>query len=344
MSFGFRTGQVYTRIVDMIRSDTGLFLLHVPFREPVQKQTMSQNEIGESLPLSPWREVIQATILLGAVWLAMGLTLGLFLGLPGMVTPADWQAVEGVILVSVLGTLLAWLAAVPLSRRWFGVRIIQHPADVQELRLLMTMRDLARRAGQPVPRLGIVDAPLFNAFTLGFGRRSACIVVGRGLLEALDEETLPAILAHEMAHVLKGDLRTLTWLHAAVNVVTVQPARLVGQIVDQGLLRRDRPGIGYYLTLCLAQLSCGWLASLLSGWFSRQREFDADRTAARLVGAHTMCAALEALRRLESEQACSCPLWLNAGGFGAFLRALRGLLRTHPDLEERIQRLSRPAA
>jgi len=308
------------------------------------KKNLPQNVPSESLRLSPWREGVQALTMLGAVWLAMGLSLSLFLGLPGAVTPQALEAVEVVILVSVAGTALVWLAALPLSRYWFGVRILQQPTDAEELRLLMTVRELARRAGQPVPRVGIVDAPLCNAFTLGFGHRSACIVVGRGLLEALDDEALPAILAHEMAHVLNGDLRTLTWLNAAVNVVTVQPARLVGRLVDQGLLRRRHPGIGYYLTLFLAQASCGWLASLLSGWFSRQREFDADRTAARLVGVPVMCAALEALRRLETEQAWSCPGWLSATGFGAAWQALQRLLCTHPGLEERIRRLARSTA
>ena len=305
---------------------------------------MPENEIRASLRLSPWREGVQALAMLGAVWLAMGLTLGLFLGLPGPVTATELQAMEAVILTSVLGTVLVWLGAVPLSRRWFGVRTVLRPTDAQELRLLMTVRELARRTGAPVPRVGIVDAPLCNAFTLGFGRRSACIVVGRGLLEALDDTALEAILAHEMAHVLNGDLRTLTWLNAAVNMVTVQPARLVGRLVDQGLLRRSRPGIGYYGTLFLAQLSCGWLASLLSGWFSRRREFDADRTAARLVGAPAMIAALATLRRLESDTAWSCPGWLVTFGVIRQWHVLQRLLRTHPGLDERIRRLEQTPA
>ncbi len=304
---------------------------------------MPPTETAETLPLSPWRESLLALAMLAAVWLAMGLAvaLALYLILPAWQEAAASRIVEGVVLVSALGTVLVWLAAAPLSRRWLGVRLLVRPADARELHLLMTVRDLARRAGLPAPRVGVIDSPLCNAFTLGFGRRSACIVVGRELLDSLDDGALAAIVAHELAHILNGDLRTLTWINGAVNMVTVQPARLVGWLVDRCLLRRREPGPGYYGTLTLMQLGCGWLASLLSGWFSRQREFDADRTAARLVGAETLAAALETLRRFERGCAWGCAGLGMAAGWRS---RVQRLLDTHPDLDDRIRRLARVEA
>ncbi len=297
-------------------------------------------ELDGSLRLGTWRENLQALFMLAMVWLAMGLALSLFPALPGWLAVKRLEAAELLVLFSALGTALLWLGAAPLSRRWLGVRPVVQPADARELRLLMHVRELARRAGVPAPRVGLVEAPLCNAFTLGFGRRSACIVVGRALLETLDDEALRAVLAHELAHIINGDLRTLAWLNSAVNLVTVQPARLIGRLVDQGLLRRPGPGFGYYTTLLLTQLSHGWLASLLSGWFSRRREFDADRTAARLVGSANLAAALERLRRLEVEQSLVCPAWVARFGLsGRWHHRLRILLMSHPALEERIRRL-----
>ena len=305
---------------------------------------MRAEELVDTLPNSPWRESLLALAMLSAVWLAMGLALGLFLSLPGW-RATDWYPlVEAVILISAAGTGLVWLGSAPLSRRWLGVRQIHRPANDAELRLLLTARELARRAGLPQLRVGIVDTPACNAFTLGFGRGSACLAVGRELLERLDDTELEAVLAHEVAHVLNGDLRTLTWINGAVNMVTVQPARLVGWLVDRLLLRRSQPGIGYYTTLAVTQLTWGWLASLLSGWFSRRREFEADRTASHLVGRDNMRAALQQLHRLETERIWTCPEWLVAFGVtpDGFLRAQR-LLNTHPGLEERIERLAVPA-
>jgi len=305
---------------------------------------MRVQELVDTLPVSAWRESLLALVMLSAVWLAMGLALGLFLSLPGWLATEWTPLVEAVILISALGTGLVWLGSAPLSRRWLGVRQIRQPATDDELRLLLTVRELARRAGLPALRVGIVDTPACNAFTLGFGRRSACIAIGRELLQRLDDAALEAVLAHELAHVLNGDLRTLTWINGAVNMVTVQPARLIGWLVDRLLLRRAQPGIGYYTTLAVTQLIWGWLASLLSGWFSRRREFEADRTASRLVGRDNMRTALEHLHRLEMERVWPCPEWLVAFGMSAdgFLRAQR-LLNTHPGLEERIARLASPA-
>ena len=305
---------------------------------------MRAEEFVDSLPISPWRESLLALVMLSAVWLAMGLALGLFLSLPGWLATDWYPLVEVVILISALGSGLVWLVSAPLSRYWLGVRQIHQPANDAELRLLLMVRELGRRAGLPGLRVGIVDTPAGNAFTLGFGRRSACLAVGRDLLDRLDDAALEAVLAHEVAHVLNGDLRTLTWINGAVNMVTVQPARLVGWLVDRLLLRRAQPGIGYYTVLAVTQLTWGWLATLLSHWFSRRREFDADRTASRLVGRDNMRAALQQLHRLETERVWPCPGWLVAFGISpdGFMRAQR-LLNTHPGLEERIARLADPA-
>jgi heat shock protein HtpX len=219
-----------------------------------------------------------------------------------------------------------------------GVRPITQPGDSQELWLLLALRQQAQRAGIRAPRLGIIDSPVLNAFTIGLNRNTAQIILGRGLLQSLSQNELEAVLAHEIAHILNDDMRTLALVQGAVNVLTVLPARLASLLVDRLLLRQGQPALAYYLILTLTQLCYGWLASIVVTSFSRQREFHADREGARLVGRDKMIAALTCLHAGTAPPAL--PGMLVAFGItGRFSEGLEQLLVTHPSLTERLRAL-----
>ena len=236
------------------------------------------------------------------------------------------------------GALLLLLGGPMICKYLLQVRQVRQPRDSQELWLLMTLRQQAQRVGIRPPRLGIIDRPVLNAFTIGLTRNSAQIVLGRGLLENLNKDELEAVLAHEMAHILNDDMRTLTLAQGAVSVLTVLPARLVSLVIDRVLLRRPHPAFAYYLFLALTQLCGGWLASIVVTSFSRQREYYADREGARLVGRDKMIAALSCLHAGTTPSAL--PNVLVAFGIsGRLSEGLEQLLVTHPSLTERLRAL-----
>ena len=171
------------------------------------------------------------------------------------------------------GALLLLLGAPIISKYLLQVRQVRQPRDSQELWLLMILREQAQRVGIRPPRLGIIDRPVLNAFTIGLNRNTAQIVLGRGLLQNLNKDELEAVLAHEMAHILNDDMRTLTLAQGAVNVLTILPARLASMVIDRILLRQPQPAFAYYLILSLTQLCGGWLASIVVTSLSRQREY-----------------------------------------------------------------------
>ncbi len=241
-------------------------------------------------------------------------------------------------LLAALGALLLLVGAPIIAKYLLGVRQVTHPRDSRELWLLLALRQQAQRVGIRTPRLGIIDRPVLNAFTVGLNRNSTQIVLGHGLLQNLNQDELEAVLAHEIAHILNDDMRTLVLVQGAVNVLTVLPARLASLLIDRLLLRREQPALVYYLVLTLTQVCYGWLASMLVTSFSRQREFRADREGARLVGRDKMIAALTCLHADSTPSAL--PGMLVAFGItDRFSEGLEQLLLTHPSLSERLRAL-----
>lgn len=286
------------------------------------------------------RSFLTLLLVLAALVVGAGLFL-LLTGYAGQLASAGVPLTQQLGILALLGgggALILLLGAPIIAKYMLGVRPITQPGDSQELWLLLALRQQAQRAGIRAPRLGIIDSPVLNAFTIGLNRNTAQIILGRGLLQSLSQDELEAVLAHEIAHILNDDMRTLALVQGAVNVLTVLPARLASLLVDRLLLRQTQPALAYYLILTLTQLCYGWLASIVVTSFSRRREFHADREGARLVGRDKMIAALTCLHAGTAPPAL--PGMLVAFGItGRFSEGLEQLLVTHPSLTERLRAL-----
>lgn len=148
-----------------------------------------------------------------------------------------------------------------------------------------------------------------------------------------------AVLAHEVSHVANGDMVTLALIQGVVNTFVIALARVIGNLVDRAVFRsEDGRGPGYFVTVLVAELVLGVLASLIVLWFSRRREFRADRGAAELVGTASMIAALDRLRRQIAPPLPSGQL-AAFGITGGVSSDFKRLFMTHPPLEERIAAL-----
>jgi len=123
-----------------------------------------------------------------------------------------------------------------------------------------------------------------------------------------------------------------------VNTFVMFLSRVIGHLVDRMVFRTERgQGPAFFATMIVAELLLGVLASIIVMWFSRHREFRADRGGAELAGRRHMIAAL---RRLAALQPASLPDKMAAFGIsGTARRGLLRLFRTHPPLEERIAAL-----
>ncbi|MCG6886726.1 MAG: M48 family metalloprotease [Proteobacteria bacterium] len=288
-----------------------------------------------------WLQIVQglrSAVMLGLVLLAMGLAGGLLFYLVGVPAPTLFQLVTGLVLLAGGGALLLLLGAPWALRYLLGARTIVRPTDSIDLQLLMGLRVLARQAGMGTPRLGIIERPVTNAYTVGLSRNTATIVLGRGLLQALKPDELQAVLAHEIAHIMQGDMHGLTLVQGAVNMVTLFPAQLFSLVGDRWLCRNRDPGWCFYTVLVLTQTGWGWLGSLVAGWFSRGQEFRADQLAAQLVGHEKMIAALSCLQT--DARPIHLPSTLMAWSLAERIgKGIDDIRTTHPSMSVRLAAL-----
>lgn len=220
-----------------------------------------------------------------------------------------------------------------------GARVIEQPQNSTELWLVNTVRQLSERAGIGMPEVAVYDGEP-NAFATGAFKNSALVAVSTGLLQGMNRDEVEAVLGHEVAHIANGDMVTLTLIQGVVNTFVIFLARIVGYVVD-GMLRKNDseqsgPGIGYMVTAVVCEIAFGILASIIVAWFSRQREFRADRGAATILGQPRPMIA--ALRRLGGLDEGALPKNMAAFGISGTGGAL-ALFSSHPPIEERIAAL-----
>lgn len=202
-----------------------------------------------------------------------------------------------------------------------------------------TVRELAARAGLPVPRLYVSASPQPNAFATGRNPANAAICVTEGLLHTLDERELRAVLAHELAHVGNRDI-----LLTSVAAALATGISWLAQVLLWLPLFSDEESGPNPLGLLAAALLAPLAATVLQLAVSRRREFEADRVSAELHGnGHDLARALDRIDRsarhvpaaVDPAQSSAYIVNPLAGRRVAFAR----LFATHPSTEERIARL-----
>ena len=239
--------------------------------------------------------------------------------------------------VGFTGAIFSLLISKPMAKWSTGARVLDSPQNESERWLVEVVRKLANKANIGMPEVAVFDgAP--NAFATGAFKNSSLVAVSTGLLESMTKEEVEAVLAHEIAHIVNGDMVTLTLIQGVVNTFVVFLSKVVGYFVDRVLLKNDRsgPGIGYYVTDIACQIVFGLLASMIVAWFSRQREFRADAGAASLMGSPQPM--MNALARLGGVEAGELPKSMAASGIND-KAGIMALFSTHPPIEVRIAAL-----
>ncbi len=275
-----------------------------------------------------------------AVLLLLGIVLNL-LGLGRIQTGAgtlDYRVLLAFAAVFGMGgAFISLVLSKWMAKTSMGVHVIDHARGPAEEWLLTTVRRLSSQAGIAMPEVGIFPSPALNAFATGMNKNAALVAVSEGLLAAMDRDEIEAVLGHEISHVANGDMVTLALIQGVVNTFVIFLARVIGSIVDRALSREGERGygIGYYLTVFIAELFLGLFASMIVMAFSRWREFRADAGGANLAGRGKMIAALRRLQAVHEPH--DLPGQYSAFGInGGIGGGLRRLLLSHPPLAERI--------
>jgi len=238
------------------------------------------------------------------------------------------------------GAIISLLLSKPIAKWSSGVQLIDGTGSADERWIVETVRKFADKAGIGMPEVGIFEGEP-NAFATGAFKNNALVAVSTGLLQGMTRDEVEAVIGHEVAHIANGDMVTMTLIQGVMNTFVVFLSRVVGYFVDGFLNRgeqRSGPGIGYFVTTIVLDILLGFLAAIIVAWFSRQREFRADRGSAELLGRKQPM--INALARLGGMVPGNLPKGLQTHGITS---GVGKLFSTHPPIEERIARLQSAA-
>ena len=234
------------------------------------------------------------------------------------------------------GAIISLLISKWMAKRSTGAQVIDGSEGTNQRWLVETVRKLSQKAGIGMPEVAVYEGEP-NAFATGAFRNSALVAVSTGLLSSMNQEEVEAVLGHEVANVANGDMVTMTLLQGVLNTFVIFLSRIVGTIVDRTVFRTERGiGPGYFITVIVSQIVFGLLASLIVAWFSRRREFRADRGSAEYLGAPRPM--INALARLGGLEPGALPQSIKAMGIND-RPGWMALFSTHPPMEQRIAAL-----
>jgi heat shock protein HtpX len=246
------------------------------------------------------------------------------------------------------GMMLALIVALGMNffSYWFSDKIVLKMYNAREVddstapQFVAMVRELAQKAGIPMPKVYLIDEDAPNAFATGRNPDHAAVAATTGIVRVLSARELRGVMAHELAHVKHRDI--------LLSTISATMAGAIGMLANFGMMfggrssdgQRSNPIAGIAVAL-LAPLA----ASLIQMAISRSREFEADRGGAEISGdPEALATALDKIHRFaqgipmavaERHPETAQMMIMNPLSAGG----LRGLFSTHPSTEERVEKL-----
>jgi heat shock protein HtpX len=249
---------------------------------------------------------------------------------------------QGLVMALIMGSAMNFIMYFFSDRmvlKMYNARVVTREDAPQ----LYDMVDrLRQRAGLPMPVLAIANHEQPNAFATGRSPEKAVVAVTAGILKYMPKEELEAVIAHELAHVKNRDMLISTIAAGIAGAIGYLPYLLMfggGRSDD----REGHPVVAMVLMM-LAPIA----AMLIQFAVSRQREFEADRVGAEILGRPLSLAS--ALRRLDGlahqipmDVAPAAAPLAQVNPLAAHGGGVTRLFSTHPPIEERVARLEEMA-
>ncbi|MFT4465424.1 MAG: protease HtpX [Sodalis sp. (in: enterobacteria)] len=282
-----------------------------------------------------------------ALFLLTNLAVMVVFGIVLSLTEIQSSSAAGLMIMAGLfgfgGAFVSLLMSKSMALRSVGGEVIEQPRNETERWLLNTVRQQAQQANIAMPQVALYHAPDINAFATGARRDASLVAVSTGLLQNMNRDEAEAVIAHEISHIANGDMVTMTLIQGVVNTFVIFVSRILAQLAagfmssdrDEGESGNGNPMV-YFAVSMVLELVFGVLASIITLWFSRHREFHADAGSARLVGREKMIAALQRLKTSYEPQEASSMMAFCINGRN---KTFSELFMSHPPLDKRIEAL-----
>lgn len=248
------------------------------------------------------------------------------------------------------GVYIAFIFAVILNfgSYWFSDKIVLKMYKAQEVSessapdLYNIVRNLAMKAGLPMPRIFIIPEETPNAFATGRNEKHAVVAVTKGIMRILNKEELEGVIAHELSHIKNKDMLISSIAATIAGAITMLATMAQWAAIFGGGSSSDEEGGGGIIGLIAMAIFAPLAAAVIQMAISRSREYLADARGASITkNPYGLASALEKLTN------ASQIIPMNAKPSTAHLfivnplagKAFMNLFSTHPPLEERIARL-----
>jgi len=275
--------------------------------------------------------------------LLLAVLTGILVAMGGLVGGATGAAVA-LVVAAAMNLFSLWQSDKLVLRMYGAEEVDEHSGG----EFYAIVRDLAQRAGLPMPRVYIMNNPQPNAFATGRNPQNAAVCASTGLIEMLSPDEVAGVMAHELAHVKNYDTLTMAVAATIGGAVSMLAQFLQFGALFGGNRENNNPlgWIGVLVAIIVAPLA----AMLVQMAVSRSREYQADRVGGLTSGNPLSLAS--ALRKIEhyaraipNEQAEAAP-----GTAHLFIinpltgQGMDNLFSTHPNTENRIAELEKLAA
>ena len=259
---------------------------------------------------------------------------------PGITDAGGWM-VWLLITATVIGFLWSFISLF-LSRwsakRAYNIVLLENNNQSDEkLKLVWdTVERIAQANNISMPEVGYYESPEPNAFATGATKNSSLVAVSNWLLDLMKKDEIEWVVGHEMAHILNGDMVTLTLIQWVMNTFVYFISTLLARAIS-GYLARDNETVSaltYSLISIALQIGIGFLASFVVMYVSRMREYRADLGGATYTSKSKMIAGL---KRLQTITAKASEHDTKMTAF--MITEPDSFFSTHPSLDNRIKSL-----
>jgi len=281
-------------------------------------------------------------IVMTLIMLVVGLAVGYLLDSTLNLTDRMLLGTSIMLILSVVFCAYAYFFSKRSALRASKARIV---TEAEEPRLYSIVRNVANKAGLPMPEVGVTELGMPNAFATGRNPKNAAVVATRGILNLLSDEQLEGVFAHEMSHVKNRDILVMSVASTMAAVLSFLSRYAMWMVI---LNRNSKNGYAIIIAIVVS-ITVPIAALLVQLGISRNREYMADYTGAMITGKPRALAS--ALRAIESgvnsqsnnyDNNSYSSMWISepVRKKSIFSR----LFSTHPPMEDRIARLNDLAA
>lgn len=279
------------------------------------------------------------------LFLATNMAIVILLGIVMSLFGIDSRSTFGLLVMAAMfgmgGSFISLAMSKWIAKKSTGAYVIEQPRNATEQWLLSTVQRMAKQAEIGMPEVAIYESPDMNAFATGMKKNDALVAVSTGLLQNMSKDEAEAVLAHEITHVACGDMVTLSLIQGVLNTFVIFLSRIAANIIDNFVSGDEEGGglgfLGYMAVTIVLEMVLGLFAMIIVMWFSRKREYTADRGAAYLTSKEKMVAALQRLQA--HHEPSHLPDQVAAFGIRPKAGGLADFFRSHPPLDDRIEAL-----